>query len=267
MKIECLAAALCIVRIPPTSVQRPFSYIMARRRRWLAAKPPRAAPPPPPFGWSSSPVSLSLHGGGDAAAPFLPCASARGRGTMRSMVVGVLTVGRRLGSDDILRAKVLVKGQINIQNRLNGRAVSPVCAVLRDAGADAKPVARRFRQEPSCARGDRRRGVDQRHWDQARAKFSFRQSFAQLISVIGRSISTASRQPPGVRAARASAPFRWRAFILGLRRQLWPRPSPIEDGRTFGRPMDCAGQALSVPLLPFANDRGTRPMREMRTIE
>ena len=38
MKIEWLAAALCIVRIPSTSVQRPFSCIMARRRRWMAAK-------------------------------------------------------------------------------------------------------------------------------------------------------------------------------------------------------------------------------------
>ncbi len=35
---------------------------------------PRRAP-------SITPVSLSLHGGGDAAAPILPCASARGSGT------------------------------------------------------------------------------------------------------------------------------------------------------------------------------------------
>ena len=46
----------------------------------VAPKPLRGAPPPPPFGWSPSPVSLALHGGGEAAAPFLPCASARGGG-------------------------------------------------------------------------------------------------------------------------------------------------------------------------------------------
>ena len=60
----------------------------------VTPKPPCVGPPPPPFGWSPSPVSLTLHRGGEASAPFLPCASARGRGTMRSMVVGVLAAGR-----------------------------------------------------------------------------------------------------------------------------------------------------------------------------
>ena len=81
--------ALNMLGIEKLKAARPDEAVALQGR---VADPSRRAArrPRPPFGWSPSPVSLSLHGGGDAAAPFLPCASARGRGTMRSMVVGVL---------------------------------------------------------------------------------------------------------------------------------------------------------------------------------
>ncbi len=46
------------------------------------------------YGWSPSPVSLARHGGGEASSAFLPCASARERGTTRRTVVGAPAVGR-----------------------------------------------------------------------------------------------------------------------------------------------------------------------------
>ena len=114
-------------------------------------------------------------------------------------------------------------------------ALAPCLRRLARSGRRREARRPAIRQEPSCARRDRRRGIDQQHWGQARAGFPFCQSFAQLISVIGRSIRTASRQAPGVRAARASAPFRWRAFMLGLRPQLWPR---AKARRKTGGPSD-----------------------------
>ncbi len=52
---------------------RPLHHPIARRKTGVFRHP---------IGWSPFPVSLSLHGGGDAAAAFLPCASARVRGNM-----------------------------------------------------------------------------------------------------------------------------------------------------------------------------------------
>ncbi len=92
-------------------------------------------------------------------------------------------------------------------------ALAPCLRRLARSGRRREARRPAIRLEPSYARGDRRRGVDQQHWGQASAGFPFCQSFAQLISVTGRSIPAASRQAPGVRAARASAPFRWRVHV------------------------------------------------------
>ncbi len=78
-------------RLPSRPAARPLHHPVARRKTGVFRRP---------IGWSPSPLPHSLHGGGDAAPPFLPCASARGRGTMRppdlirGMVVGVLAVNR-----------------------------------------------------------------------------------------------------------------------------------------------------------------------------
>ena len=71
--------------------------------------------------------------GGDPAAPFLPWASARGRGTMRSMVVGVLAVGRRLGSYNRPQNRPQSPENIKSHPRLR-RALKPLTSPRRQAG-------------------------------------------------------------------------------------------------------------------------------------